>query len=265
MNRREFITLLGGAAAAWPLSARAQQQAIPVIGFLDSRLPDTLADRLRGFRLGLKLAGYAEGENVAVVYRFAENQAERLPALAVELVRLPVAVIVASGGPNVAFASKAATTTIPIVFLHGEDPVRSGLVASLARPSGNLTGINFVNRELAAKQLALLRELVPAATRCAVLVNPATVPRTSRCALRHRRHFLRLSAHPTGQSGVAPRASSGVRGPHCDRSWRADELRNRLKGSLASRRRLCRPHPQRCETGRLAGNAIDQDRADYQR
>ena len=164
LKRREFITLLGGAAVAWPLAARAQQTAMPVIGFLDSRLPDALADRLRGFRLGLKLAGYVEGENVAVVYRFAENQTERLPALAVELVHLPVAVIVASGGPNVAFASKAATTTIPIVFLHGEDPVRSGLVASLARPSGNLTGINFVNRELAAKQLALLRELVPAAT-----------------------------------------------------------------------------------------------------
>ena len=176
MRRREFITLLGGAAAAWPLAARAQQQAtMPVIGFLDGRLPDALADRLRGFRLGLKLAGYAEGENVAVVYRFAENQPERLPALAVELVRLPVAVIVASGGPNVTFASKAATTTIPIVFLSGEDPVRIGLVASLARPSGNLTGINFVNRELAAKQLELLRELVPAATRVAVLVNPANV------------------------------------------------------------------------------------------
>ena len=171
MRRREFITLLGGAAAAWPLAARAQQQAtMPVIGFLDGRLPDALADRLRGFRLGLKLAGYAEGEN-----RFAENQPERLPALAVELVRLPVAVIVASGGPNVTFASKAATTTIPIVFLSGEDPVRIGLVASLARPSGNLTGINFVNRELAAKQLELLRELVPAGTRVAVLVNPANV------------------------------------------------------------------------------------------
>jgi hypothetical protein len=146
MRRREFVSLFGGAAAAWPVGARAQQPGMPVIGFLDGRLPDALADRLRGFRQGLKLAGYAEGENVAVVYRFAENQPERLPALAVELVRLPVAVIVASGGPNVTFASKAATTTIPIVFLSGEDPVRIGLVASLARPSGNLTGINFVNR-----------------------------------------------------------------------------------------------------------------------
>jgi putative ABC transport system substrate-binding protein len=173
MKRREFITLAGGAAAAAPLAVQAQQAQVPVIGFLDSRFPDALGDRLRGFRLGLKLAGYVEGENVAVVYRFAENQAERLPELAGELVRWPALVLVASGGPNVMFASKAVTTTIPVVFLSGEDPVRMGLVASLARPGGNLTGINFVNRELTAKQLELLRELVPAATRIAVLVNPA--------------------------------------------------------------------------------------------
>lgn len=173
MRRREFIALLGGAAAAVPLAVHAQQAPAPVVGFLDSRFPDALGDRLRGFRLGLKLAGYVEGENVAIVYRFAENQAERLPTLATELVRWPAAVIVASGGPNVMFASKAATTTIPVVFLSGEDPVRMGLVASLARPGGNLTGINFLNRELTAKQLELLRELVPSATRLAVLVNPA--------------------------------------------------------------------------------------------
>jgi len=172
MRRRAVIAGFVGAAALPPI-VRAQQPPMPAIGFLDSRFPDALGDRLRGFRLGLKLAGYAEGENVAVVYRFAENQAERLPALASELVRRPVAVIVASGGPNVMFVSKAATTTIPVVFLSGEDPVGMGLVASLARPGGNLTGINFVNRELAAKQLELLRELVPAATRLAVLVNPA--------------------------------------------------------------------------------------------
>jgi putative ABC transport system substrate-binding protein len=174
MKRRDF-TLLGGAIVAWPLAARAQQAAMPSIGFLDGRSVDSLTDRLRAFRQGLKDVGYVEGENVTIIYRWAENQVDRLPDLAAELVRRPVAVIVASGGPNVVFAAKAATTTIPILFLTAEDPVRLGLVASLARPGGNLTGINFLNRELASKQLELLRELVPAATRVAVLVDPTNV------------------------------------------------------------------------------------------
>ena len=174
MRRRDFITLLGGAAAVeWPLAAGAQQP-LPVIGLLDSRSSDAMSDRLRAFRQGLKDTGFIEGENVAIVYRFAENQINRLPALAAELVQRQVAVIVTTVA-TATLVAKAATSTIPIVFLVGGDPVRLDLVPSLARPSGNLTGINLFTAELTAKRLELLRELVPQAARIAVLVNPADV------------------------------------------------------------------------------------------
>jgi ABC-type uncharacterized transport system substrate-binding protein len=170
IRRRTFITLLGSAAAAWPLAARAQQ-SIPVIGFLNSQSPDNQGDYLRAFRQGLKQSGYVEGENVIIEYRWAENKNERLAALAADLVRRRVAVIAASGGLASEYVAKA-TATIPIVFMVAEDPIRMGLVTSIARPEGNLTGVNFYAAELAAKRLELLRELVPAVTRMAVLLNP---------------------------------------------------------------------------------------------
>ena len=173
MRRRKLIAMLGGAAATWPLAARAQHP-MPVIGFLDNRSSDGMASRLAAFHKGLKEIGLVEGENVTIVYRWAEDRLDRLPKMASELAR-QATVIVTTGGPPAAFAAKAATTTVPIVFLVGEDPTRLGLVTSIARPSGNLTGINMLANELEAKRLQLLHQLVPQAQRVAVLVNPNSV------------------------------------------------------------------------------------------
>jgi putative ABC transport system substrate-binding protein len=173
MRRRDFVKGIAGLAIAWPLAARAQQSAMPFVGILDQRSPEELGDRLRSFRQGLRDSGFVEGQNVAVDYRWAENRLDRLPDLAADLVRRPVAVIVATSGVNPTLAAKSATTTIPIIFIVADDPVKLGLVANLARPAGNLTGINFFSEELGAKRLELLREMVPKATRVAVLVSPA--------------------------------------------------------------------------------------------
>jgi putative ABC transport system substrate-binding protein len=174
LKRREFVTLLGGAAAAWPLAARAQQAAVPVIGYLGAQSPAAFASRVTAFRQGLGETGYVEGRNVAIEFRWAEGQHDRLPALAAELVAGRVAVIVAPGGAPAAIAAKSATTTIPIVFEMGADPIAMGLVTSLNRPGGNLTGVSSLNVEVTPKRLEILREAIPTATVVAVLLNPTS-------------------------------------------------------------------------------------------
>jgi hypothetical protein len=239
LHRREFIALIGGATVAGPLAARAQQPTMPVIGFLNPTSPDAFAGRLG--------TGYVEGENVAIEYRWANNQTDRLPALAAELVRRWVAVIV--GNTPSAFAAKAATTTIPIVFIVAEDPVRLGLVASLARPGSNRTGINLLNREVVTKRLELLRALVPGARRIAVLVNPADAANTDepigQCLGQRRDGELLL------RGKLAERIKLGPLRSACGRTVGEDTFSHTLWGrSLLSRSahrpRICSFTPKIC-------------------
>jgi putative ABC transport system substrate-binding protein len=204
MRRREFITLLGG-AAAWPLAARAQQPAMPVVGLVTGGSPEAAVRMGGGFRRGLNEGGYVEGQNVTVEYQWLDGQYDRLPSLMADLVRRRVAVIATPGSNPAALAAKAATTTIPIVFGVGGDPIELGLVASLARPGGNATGINFFVADIAAKRLGLLHDLVPKAVRIAVLINPANAS-TAEATLRD----MPEAARAIGLQIVVLNASTGL-------------------------------------------------------
>ena len=282
MKRREFITLLGG-AVAWPLSARAQQPAMPVIGFLHAGAPEANANNVRALRKGLGETGYIEGRNAAIEFHWAYGDLPRYKELAAELVQRQVAVIVTPLGTSAALAAKAATTTIPIVFSSGTDPVKAGLVPSLSRPGGNLTGVNYMQSELGAKRLGLLHEMVPVASRFGLLVNPtnsvaaeSTIRDVETAAAAIGRHIDvvrastqreieavsarivqdRLEALVIARSALlrSPHRSSDARGSSCAsgdlwsarirRCRRPDELWSEQHGTVPAGRRLYRPRPQ---------------------
>jgi ABC-type uncharacterized transport system substrate-binding protein len=219
LKRREFITLLGGAAAAWPLAAGAQQRAMPVIGYLSARSPDDTAHLVAAFRRGLGEEGYVEGQNVTIEYQWALGQYDRLAAMAAELVRRPVTVLTTTGGEPSALAAKAATSTIPIVFTVGGDPVKQGLVAGYNRPGGNATGVSLLTNPAEAKRLGLLHELVPQATPVGFLVNP-TFPgsgsqisdvQEAAAALNLQVHILRASTEREIESAFETVAPQNIR------------------------------------------------------
>ena len=297
MRRRDFLRLLGGTAAAWPVVARAQQTALPVIGFMGSESPDLYADRLRAFRQGLKETGFVEGQNVAVEFRWAQGQYDRYPEFAAELVRRQVAVIAATGGEPSPQSAKAATQTIPIVFTANGDPVSSGLVASLNRPGGNVTGITIFGDVTVAKRLQLMHELIPQAA-IAYLINPNnpngdTEMRAAQTAARSfgkevlvlrasneselDTAFATMAQQQVGAlvvgsdpffywrrdqvASLAARHAIPAKLPTWVRSgWRSDGIRKQPHGHVSPRRRLCRPDSQRREARRLANCTVVQVR-----